>query len=354
MAYIKINSTFVSFFTNRSPDQSRQAKYLQKQYSSNGRVYITRRIGEAYEPDRPAIPYEDMHPPPPITRTRPFPQIVKRIDNQPTKPTNFRPSGGRLQPTEISETDLYLLGAIEKLVYRVDYLEKRLKKTDELVLYLMGKQHQQEQASSTHQQNPSNQKPIQAGESHIQPAILNTTQQLLNEKDSLCLDHNSTKIGANCYLIVHTPYTDWQSANALCKSKSSSSQLLEFDSFKEYYDVGLFLKSNKKYKKHNYWLGGLNPGLLWIWSSSAKPVNPFTNELVTEKSDAITIDTKDTNLTDIHGFGRCLSYSYNSTSKQYIYFGQNCNLKMGYLCKVLDLTVENEISRIAKSLNVEL
>lgn len=318
-------------------------------------------MGEAYESevlnDRPVVPYLGMQPPP-VTRTRPFPQIMKRIDNQPTKPTNFRPNGGRLQPSEISETDLYLLGAIEKLVYRVDYLEKRLKKTDELVLYLMEKYHQQ-QASATYQHNQINQKPIyggQQGESINQPVKLNATQQLLNEKDNLCIDNNSTKIGDNCYIIAHTPSTDWQSANVQCKAKSkaSNSQLVEFDSYKEYYDVGLFLKSNKKYKKHNYWLGGLNPGLLWIWSSSAKPVNPFKNELVTDKNDAITIDTKDTNLTDIHGTGRCLSYSYNSTSKQYIYFGQNCNSKMGYLCKVVDLTVENEISRIAKSLNEKL
>lgn len=334
---------------NRSPDteQTRQGRYLQKQFSSNGRVYITRRIGEAYESDidRHVMPYQELHPPP-VTRTRPMPQIMKRIDNQPTKPVNFRPGGGRLQATEISETDLYLLGAIEKLVYRVDYLEKRLKKTDELVLYLMEKQHQLEQASATQHQNQVVHKPI-----HGPPTVvLNTTQQLLNEKESICRDSNSTRIGENCYHIVHTPSTDWQSANAMCKSKSGSSYLLEFDSYKEYYDVGLFLRNSKKYKKHNYWLAGLNPGLLWIWSSSAKPVNSFKQELTSEKSDAITIDSKDTNLTDISGSGRCLSYSFNSTSKTYIYFGQNCNLKMGYLCKVFDLTVENEISRLAKSL----
>lgn len=307
-------------------------------------------MGEAYETDidRHGMPHQDLHPPP-LTRARPMPQMIKRIDNQPTKPVNFRPGGGRLQATEISETDLYLLGAIEKLVYRVDYLEKRLKKTDELVLYLMEKQHQLEQGASTQQQTIH--KPI-----HGPPVVVssNTTQHLLNEKEPTCHDVNSTRIGEHCYHIVHTPSTDWQAANAMCKSKSNGAQLLEFDSYKEYYDVGLYLKNNKKYKKHNYWLAGLNPGLLWIWSSSAKPINSFKNELSTDKSDAITIDSKDTNLTDIQGSGRCLSYSFNSTSKNYIYFGQNCNLKMGYLCKVFDLTVENEISRLAKNLKEKL
>lgn len=37
----------------------------------------------------------------------------------------------------MSETDLYLLGAIEKLVYRVDYIEKRLMKSEQIIYYLM-------------------------------------------------------------------------------------------------------------------------------------------------------------------------------------------------------------------------
>lgn len=38
---------------------------------------------------------------------------------------------------EVTETDLYLLGAIEKLVYRVDIMEKRLRKMEESMHYLI-------------------------------------------------------------------------------------------------------------------------------------------------------------------------------------------------------------------------
>lgn len=38
-------------------------------------------------------------------------------------------------PRQISETDLYLLGAIEKLVYRVDFMEKRLRRVEEMLYY---------------------------------------------------------------------------------------------------------------------------------------------------------------------------------------------------------------------------
>lgn len=43
---------------------------------------------------------------------------------------------------EVSETDLYLLSAIEKLLYRVDYMERRLHKTEQLVYYLMAGNNQ--------------------------------------------------------------------------------------------------------------------------------------------------------------------------------------------------------------------
>lgn len=45
-------------------------------------------------------------------------------------------------PREVSETDLYLLGAIEKLVYRVDYMENRLRRAEQIIYYLMAGNNQ--------------------------------------------------------------------------------------------------------------------------------------------------------------------------------------------------------------------
>lgn len=45
--------------------------------------------------------------------------------------SNISPS-----PREVSETDLVLLSAIEKLTYRVDFLEQRLRKAEQLILFL--------------------------------------------------------------------------------------------------------------------------------------------------------------------------------------------------------------------------
>lgn len=38
---------------------------------------------------------------------------------------------------QVSETDLYLLRAIEKLVYRVDFMEKRMRKMEENLHYIV-------------------------------------------------------------------------------------------------------------------------------------------------------------------------------------------------------------------------
>lgn len=73
--------------------------------------------------------------------------ITKRIGNvSPLSSSQSNQNGyTRIQqngPSEVSETDLYLLGAIEKLVYRVDYMEKRLLKSEQLIYYLMAGNNQ--------------------------------------------------------------------------------------------------------------------------------------------------------------------------------------------------------------------
>lgn len=50
----------------------------------------------------------------------------KIVNNQNQKPASH----------QVSETDLYLLSAIEKLVYRVDFMEKRLRRVEEMMYYV--------------------------------------------------------------------------------------------------------------------------------------------------------------------------------------------------------------------------
>lgn len=54
----------------------------------------------------------------------------KIITQKPTSPT-------KVPGRQVSETDLYLLNAIEKLVFRMDFMEKRLRKVEEMLYYVM-------------------------------------------------------------------------------------------------------------------------------------------------------------------------------------------------------------------------
>lgn len=104
-----------------SPPNVRDGRVMKmgQRYIPTSNVYITKRIGN-----------------------------VSPLGSQGYKP-NYNPNGNNynritqnVAPSEVSETDLYLLGAIEKLVYRVDYMEKRLRKTEQLVYYLMAGNNQ--------------------------------------------------------------------------------------------------------------------------------------------------------------------------------------------------------------------
>lgn len=57
----------------------------------------------------------------------PVQSVADRVDASPPPPPH----------KQVSETDLHLLRAIEKLVYRVDLMEKRLRKMEENMLYIV-------------------------------------------------------------------------------------------------------------------------------------------------------------------------------------------------------------------------
>ncbi|XP_028157384.1 nuclear polyadenylated RNA-binding protein NAB2-like [Ostrinia furnacalis] len=153
-----------------------------------------------------------------------------------------RPAADRVDapatpPKQVSETDLYLLTAIEKLVYRVDLMEKRLRKLEDAVHYLVvGK---------------------------------------------------DTK-----------PGTDW-------------------------------------------WTGGLNPGLLWIWSHSARPV-----------AHNATAGNATAPAATIVGDGRCLALVHDPALATYAYRGQDCSLRHHFVCELPEdkAKLSNEIERVSREL----
>ncbi|XP_075145035.1 uncharacterized protein LOC142220055 isoform X2 [Haematobia irritans] len=231
----------------------------------------------------------------------------------------------------VSENDLYLLGAIEKLVYRVDYLESRVRRTEQLIYYLMAGNKQQEVRDPC----PT----------------------------------NFTRISDNCYYINSHQQVNWKTANSACKALNS--HLAEFEKVSENEEIMAYLLNQPNHRGRDYWLGGLNPGLLWIWSNSAKPVNPNmnltsiamshkdgekdpeTNTIDGDNEDNITKHEAILNNTlEIEGQGRCLRLAYNTAKHAYSYHGQECTTRQHYICEYEDKTLDNKIKKIARDLKI--
>ncbi|XP_017055162.1 uncharacterized protein LOC108097411 [Drosophila ficusphila] len=274
---------------------------------------------------------------PPQQYVRPVPlqqQPVQQPPQQHLQQQQQHGVGGGGQPTTfraVSENDLYLLGAIEKLVYRVDYLESRVRRSEQLIYYLMAGNNQKE------------------------------------VKDPC--PTNFTRISDNCYYINSQQQVNWKTANSACKALNS--HLAEFEKVSENEEIMAYLLNQPAHRGRDYWLGGLNPGLLWIWSNSAKPVNPnmnLTSIAMSQKGENSTaanlVDSLEqaaeeaaaedvlNNTVQIEGKGRCLRLSYNAGKHSYVYFGQECTSRHYYICEHEDKTLDNKIKKITRELKL--
>lgn len=220
---------FILCLHRNSPPRGREARIIQtvaapnfygnqqqqQKYIPTSEAYLTRRVGELAEMEpsmrRPFDAISNAAP----TGYQQHSQLPLKL--QPQRQYQFN------SPREVSETDLYLLGAIEKLVYRVDYMEKRLKRTEQLVYYLMAGNDQKPEAEPC----PT----------------------------------NFAKIGDNCYHFGSSERVDWKTAASKCKLQGSS--LAEFDKVDKFRDVVAYVLNNQRYRGHDFWTGGLNPGKAW-------------------------------------------------------------------------------------------
>ncbi|XP_053600999.1 uncharacterized protein LOC128669850 [Plodia interpunctella] len=237
---------------------------------------------------RPSYPAPSPNQPIPLPPQYPRP-AADRVDEPPPPPP----------PKRVTETDLYLLTAIEKLVFRVDLMEKRLRKLEESVHYLVaGKEPQ----------------PEPCPEEFI-------------------------RVGSTCYHFS-SESLDWKSANLRCRKLSG--HLLEFRSTDQRRQMHSALLADKRRRGDDWWTGGLNPGLLWIWSHSARPVlnDTSSNSTATQSANSIA------------GDGRCLALVHNPGVSAYVYRGQDCAMRIRYICERGDdaARLSNEIEKTAKQL----
>ncbi|XP_068629188.1 uncharacterized protein [Battus philenor] len=225
--------------------------------------------------------YDTFRPsyPAPMPGYRPQRPAVDRVDDPPRK--------------QVSETDLYLLGAIEKLVYRVDLMEKRLRRMEENVHYLV------------------------AGTDTVpEPCVA-----------------NFTRVGGVCYH-WSAQALDWKGANLACRKLRGA--LLELQDPARARQLTSAILADKQLRGNDFWTGGLNPGLLWIWAHSGRPV-----------------EASGSNSTSIIGEGRCLALAHDPAAGAYSYRGRDCALRLRYVCQKEEdkEKLANDIQRAARELN---
>lgn len=209
--------------------QQPQQPYQNQKYIPTSSMYLPqRRVGVGSEAELE-----------PNKRFPPDESIISRIQQPP--PPQARPYNS---PREVSETDLYLLGAIEKLAFRVDYLEKRLKRTEQIVYYLMSGNNQNQQ------------QPLLQESSTSAPASSTTTTKKPAVRDPCPKDFK--KVGDVCYHLSSSERVDWKTAAMSCKSYGAI--LAEFDKVEKFRDVVASILSHKTHRGHDFWIGGLNPG----------------------------------------------------------------------------------------------
>lgn len=136
------------------------------------------------------------------------------------------------------------------------------------------------------------------------------------------------------------------------RCKSNGARLAEFEKPKDFKTVEAHLMNSLGNEKVQLWLGGLNPGLLWIWSSSAQPVTTFNETSVVnpDKSVAQSVSHQES---DILGKGRCLNLRSNQTLQHLQYYGEDCSKSHSYMCEFHDRTIENTISRVLRALHLD-
>ncbi|CAB3366648.1 Hypothetical predicted protein [Cloeon dipterum] len=218
---------------------------------------------------------------------------------------------------EVSETDLYLLGAIEKLTYRLDFIEKRLRRTEDLLYHVMSGQ--------------------------------NTAHKQPGEKADPC-PANFTRAAGGCYYFSADPLpgftrrsamVNWKAASVACKALGQGAGLIELQSVEETQDIVTHLKSDQKLRDKSYWTGGLNPGLLWIWSESGRPVSANGGHKKGNNKKQ-----------EIRGNGGCLLLGYDPAYRGYNLLGSNCSMAQHFICEAEDNTTGQALDRIQRNLKL--
>ncbi|ODM90614.1 hypothetical protein Ocin01_16067 [Orchesella cincta] len=208
--------------------------------------------------------------------------------------------------SEIPAIYIQLIEAIEKLVARMDKIDNRLRTAENILYHMTNKKEELPEQGSC----PNNFKKVDGVRGK-------------------CFQVSSFTKDPEVY--------DWKSAENQCtKSGGRLVEMLNYDDFLRVSQFLIKYNSASNSATSDYWIGGINPGLIWIWAESGQPVD--MNKRFWNDND---------NGSALPG---CLKLSYSHRLNTYFFKHSPCGHSQNFICEILDNTVSRALARFEAQL----
>lgn len=141
---------------------------------------------------------------------------------------------------------------------------------------------------------------------------------------------NYSKISDTCYYVSvwHDYRAIWKDARAACEGLNG--KLAEPLTRGEFLALTQQLSSISSASGFSFWLGGLYPGVSWLWIYAGKKVTLNPAYWAEEDSTGGRVTPGDTSS------GRCLSLAYRVNLSKYFYFADECGFEKYFVCQLKD------------------
>ncbi|XP_063874355.1 uncharacterized protein LOC135107909 [Scylla paramamosain] len=148
---------------------------------------------------------------------------------------------------------------------------------------------------------------------------------------------NYSRIGDNCYYVSmwHDYRAMWQDARTACEGLSG--KLAEPATRGEFLGLTRQLSSISATSGFSYWLGGLYPGVSWLWIYAGKNVTLTPAYWAEEDLTGKKVTPGDTSS------GRCLSLTYSFKPSKYYYLPDDCGFEKYFICQLIDSSQQRMI-----------